>query len=94
MLWSHPLERNVGAQPDINVRSRTQLLLAGANAAGFEVAVHGTVDLMFNPMFGGALLLLGAVIVYFTDRGALARNERAGGGKRDATRTPRTRNRG
>ena len=53
----------------VRARCRNQLFLAGVNLAGFEVAVHGTVDLMFNPMFGGALLLLGAVIVYFTDRG-------------------------
>jgi len=53
----------------IRARCRTQLVLAGAHAVGFDVAVHGTVAMMFNPMFGGALLLLGAVIVYFTDRG-------------------------
>src|SRR6516164_6910905 len=53
----------------VRARCRTQVWLAGAHAIGFDVAVHGAVGMMFDPMLGGAVLLLGAIIAFFTDRG-------------------------
>ena len=53
----------------IRARCRKQLLLSGGHAVGFDMAVHGTVAMMFDPMIGGAVFLLGAVITYITRRG-------------------------
>lgn len=53
----------------IRARCRKQLQLAGVHVLGIDMATHGAVAMMFDPMVGGAVLLLGAVIAYFTERG-------------------------
>ncbi len=52
----------------VRARLRRQLMLAGTNVIGFEVASHGAWAFFSNPMLGGALLVLGSAIVYLTDR--------------------------
>ena len=67
LMWAEAADD--AERESVHRRYQKQLVLAGANAVGFELAMHGTLGFITNPMTGGALLVLGAVIVYFTDRG-------------------------
>lgn len=67
VMWAEAADD--AERESIRARCYHQLWLAAGHAVGFEVAAHGVVAFFFNPMMGGALLVLGAAIIYFTDRG-------------------------
>jgi hypothetical protein len=67
MMWLQAFDDE--ERERVRVRCRKQLGLACVNTVGFEVAIYGVLDVMSNPAVGGAVLLLGAIIVYFTDKG-------------------------
>jgi len=47
-------------------RLRRELARACVNLAGVEIAVHGAVGLAADPSHGAMLLILGAIITYFS----------------------------
>ncbi len=50
-------------------RYRRQVALALVNEAAFAAALHGAGITFVNPMTGGALLVLGSVVMYYTTHG-------------------------
>jgi len=50
----------------IKHRLNQQLARATVNFTGLEVTIHGATVVVFDPLNGGSLILLGVALMYFT----------------------------